>query len=135
LITKNTDYAVRALLSLAKSGKGYRSAKAIAVEQGIPYQFLRRILVALIRAKFIASLEGAGGGYALAVAAGKIRILDVIRLFQGEVRLSECLFRRRFCQNRGSCVLRKEIVRIERIVQDEFDHLTIGGLLHETQNR
>jgi Rrf2 family protein len=131
LITKNTDYAIRALLSLASTPGGVRSAKEISREQGIPYQFLRRILNALIAAKMVTAREGVKGGYSLAGAAAKIKITDVICIFQGEVRLSECLFRSRPCANRATCVLRRQIVRIEGMVQREFQGLTIGGLLKE----
>jgi Rrf2 family transcriptional regulator, cysteine metabolism repressor len=132
LITKNTDYAIRALLKLA-AGRGlFQSAKDISRGQGIPYPFLRRILTMLIASRLVVSKEGTGGGYALAVSADTIRIIDVIRIFQGELCLSECLFRRKICRNRPACVLRHEITRIETMVRREFAGLTIGKLLWET---
>jgi Rrf2 family transcriptional regulator, cysteine metabolism repressor len=135
LITKNTDYAIRALLALAARKGSFRSARDIAQEQGIPYQFLRRVLNALIAAKLVESREGVNGGCRLVVPAAKISLIDVIGIFQGQVRLSECMFRRKLCGNRATCVLRREILRIERLVQDEFQGITIGGLLKELNKR
>lgn len=60
VLTKNTDYAVRALISLGMKSGGWTSARAIADEQTIPYQFLRRILQELIRNGLVESKEGAG---------------------------------------------------------------------------
>ncbi len=130
-ITKNTDYAIRALMSLGSRPGTVRSAREISLEQGIPYQFLRRILNTLITAKLVTAREGVKGGCALALPSSRIKVIDVIRLFQGEVRLSECLFRSRPCTNRSSCVLRREIVRIEGIVAREFQGLTVGKLIKE----
>jgi Rrf2 family transcriptional regulator, cysteine metabolism repressor len=131
LITKNTDYGVRALLSLAASRGRWVSAREISSKLKIPYQFLRRVLNELIRAQLVISREGVKGGCRLAVPAGNIKVLEVIRIFQGDIRLSECMFRKRICQNRAACVLRKEIIRIEGVVQREFGQLSIGGLLKE----
>lgn len=129
LITKNTDYAVRALLFMGSQKGLLVSARQIAQTQQIPYQFLRRILSALIEAKLVVSKEGVGGGFRLKTATGKIRLSDVMRVFQGEVVLSECMFRKKLCQNRKSCLLRRQIMRIEDKIRKEFDHITIGRLL------
>ena len=100
VLTKNTDYAVRALTSLAKSRKAFESAREIADNQKIPYQFLRRILQKLIHADLIASKEGFGGGVKLKVKPSKIKVSDIINIFQGSIELSECMFRQETCCNR-----------------------------------
>ncbi|NTU88274.1 MAG: Rrf2 family transcriptional regulator [Chlorobiaceae bacterium] len=133
VLTKNTDYAIRALLSLG-AGKGdYRSARAIALEQDIPYQFLRRLLQEMIRHGLVLSKEGAGGGFMLAKAPDDIRVRELIEIFQGRVQVSECMFRKQICANRARCVLRHEILRIEQVVEREFDNITIGKLLRDLE--
>lgn len=134
LITKNTDYAVRALLALAGTQEPL-SAREISRRQGIPYQFLRRILNRLIAAGLVEAKEGAAGGCRLAVRPDRIRVVDVMRVFQGELRLSECLFRGAFCANRRTCALRRQILRIEGMVRREFAGLTVAGLLKEGKTR
>lgn len=44
LLTKHTDFAIRALLMLAGQPDTYLSARRIADDQQIPYQFLRGLL-------------------------------------------------------------------------------------------
>ncbi|RNA64901.1 Rrf2 family transcriptional regulator [Prosthecochloris sp. ZM_2] len=129
LLTKHTDYAIRALLTLAGHPDDYLSARRIAEEQQIPYQFLRGLLQELARAGFVSSREGAGGGVKLEKAPESISVREVIELFQGRVELSECMFRKQLCANRSNCVLRHQIMRIERLVSEEFDKVTIGSLL------
>ncbi len=129
VLTKNTDYAVRALLVLGAHEGEYVSAKKISEEQGIPYQFLRRILQELCRHGFVRTKEGARGGVMLDREPGGIKVREVIEIFQGKVELSECMFRKQLCSNRANCVLRHEILRIEQMVSREFEQITIGKLL------
>ncbi len=129
VLTKHTDYAVRALISLGMKSESWVSAKAVSEEQAIPYQFLRRILQELIRSGLVDSREGAGGGVRLSKNPDSIRVKDVIEIFQGKVQVSECMFRKQLCSNRANCVLRHEIMRIEQLVNDEFSKVTIGKLI------
>ncbi|UWX58076.1 Rrf2 family transcriptional regulator [Chlorobaculum sp. MV4-Y] len=131
VLNKETDYAVRALISLGMKPDGWVSAKAISDEQVIPYQFLRRILQELIRSGLVESKEGAGGGVRLAKEPGLIAVAEVIEIFQGKVQLSECMFRKQLCSNRANCVLRHEIMRIEKMVNKEFSAVSIGKLIDD----
>ncbi|MEI7933515.1 MAG: hypothetical protein WCH30_00460 [Chlorobiaceae bacterium] len=49
---------------LGAKREAYVSAKAIAVEQGMPYQFLRGVLQEMIRHNLILWKEGVHGGFA-----------------------------------------------------------------------
>lgn len=129
VLTKHTDYALRALLVLGAREGEYVSAKQISEEQGIPYQFLRRILQELAKCGIVKTREGARGGVMLDRDPQSIRIREVIEIFQGKVELSECMFRKQICSNRANCVLRHEIMRIEQMVNREFEQITIGKLL------
>jgi Rrf2 family protein len=129
VLTKHTDYAVRALISLGMKSGSWVSAKAVSAEQAIPYQFLRRILQELIKKGLVLSKEGAGGGVMLGKDPDTIRVRDVIEIFQGQVQVSECMFRKQLCSNRANCVLRHEIMRIEQLVNDEFSKVTVGKLI------
>jgi Rrf2 family protein len=131
VLTKHTDYAVRALISLGMKSDVWVSAKAVSEEQSIPYQFLRRILQDLIRSGLVVSKEGAGGGVMLGKDPDSIRVKDVIEIFQGKVQVSECMFRKQLCSNRANCVLRHEIMRIEQMVNDEFSKVTVGKLIDD----
>jgi Rrf2 family protein len=129
LLTKNTDYAIQALLVLAKNKDKYLSARDISEQQKIPYQFLRRILSELIKHKLVTSKEGGGGGFKLLKEPRQIPIEKVMNIFQGVVQFSECMFRNKICSNRETCVLRSEITRIESIAIKEFSSITIDALL------
>ena len=131
VLTKNTDYAIRALLVLGTHEGEHVSARQISQEQDIPYQFLRRILQELNRHGLISSKEGAQGGAKLEKDPDTIGIKDIIEIFQGKVELSECMFRKQICSNRANCVLRHEIMRVEQLVSREFEQITLGKLLSD----
>ena len=131
LLTKNTDYAIRALLVLASKADSYISARDIAAEQNVPYQYLRKILQQMIDNGLVVSKEGGKGGFKIKKAPSRIKVTDIIELFQGDIVFSECMFRKQLCQNRATCVLRKNIQKIEKLVTREFGVITIHGLLKE----
>jgi len=131
VLTKKTDYAIRALLMLGAKRGSYVSAKSISVEQDMPYQFLRGVLQEMIRHGLIVSKEGVQGGFMLAKEPDEIRVRQLIEIFQGTVQVSECMFRKQICANRSQCVLRHEIMKIEQVVHHEFEQVTIGKLLRK----
>jgi Rrf2 family transcriptional regulator, cysteine metabolism repressor len=134
LLTKDTDYAVRALLVLARGDKEYVSAREISETERIPYSFMRKILLKLFKSGYVDSREGGKGGFKLKKKPSKVRLVDLIHSFQGNIRLSECMFRSKVCHNRATCILRKNINRIEKIVEKEFEKITIESLLKGLEN-
>lgn len=133
LITKNTDYAARALIHLARAGEDFVPSREISRKEGIPLNFLRRIIQELAREKFIETREGKLGGARLAVPPEKIELTRLIELFQGKVSLAECVFRRKLCPNRARCVLRARLLKIEDLVLNKLAGVTIGGLVKDIE--
>jgi Rrf2 family protein len=82
-ISAKSDYAVRALLSLAAHAPGLVKVDAVIAEQGLPRKFVEAILGELRRAGLVRSQRGAEGGYALARPASEITIAAVIRAVDG----------------------------------------------------
>jgi Rrf2 family protein len=82
-VSAKSDYAVRALLELAVSGKGPVKGERLAQAQEIPLKFLENILIDLRHAGIVRSQRGAEGGYWLAKPAAEITIADVIRAVEG----------------------------------------------------
>lgn len=133
LLNKNTDYAVRALIVVAMSDNQWVSSREISAEQEIPLQYVRRILQDLVRGEYLESKEGAQGGVRLNKEPSEISLVDVIKLCQGNVQLSECMFRKKLCPKRAVCVLRRRIGMIEQKVVDEFKDITLKTLIDDIQ--
>lgn len=83
-VTAKVDYAVRAMTVLATAGgAGAVKAEAVADDQGIPLQFLLKILAELRLARLVTSKRGQQGGFTLARPAEDISVADIIRAVEG----------------------------------------------------
>lgn len=129
LIRRDTDYAVRALCFMAGAEKRVISVEDLVKKLRIPKPFLRKILQILNKRGVLRSSKGKGGGFMLAVAANKIFLVDLIEIFQGPLKLNECIFKKRVCPNKTTCRLKKKIDAIERHVVSELKSVTIASLL------
>jgi Rrf2 family protein len=128
LITRDTDYAMRALLFIATRGS-VASVPELVAELKIPRPFLRRILQTLARSGILESFKGNKGGFVLKKKPCDIRLGNVVTAFQGTVKLNDCLFKKKACPNRTDCLLRRQITDIERFAQEKFDAVTLETLL------
>lgn len=129
LITRDTDYALRSLVFMAKNKEKMFSAGQLVKELGIPRPFLRKILQLLHKRNVLRAEMGSGGGFGLAKPADKIFLVELMRIFQGPLTLNECLFKKRICPNKKSCILRKKIGRIEKIVMRHLQSITVASLI------
>ncbi len=93
-ITRQADYALRAILFLAREyeNKDERAATSkIAEEQEIPASFLAKIISQLSIAGLIQTSRGAKGGVRLAHKPEDISLLDVVEAIDGPITLNECV--------------------------------------------
>jgi Rrf2 family protein len=82
-ISAKTDYAVRALLSLAAHAPERISAGVVVDEQNLPLKFIEGILGDLRRAGLVRTQRGVGGGYSLSRPATEITLGAVLRAVDG----------------------------------------------------
>jgi len=82
-ISAKSDYAVRALLSLAAAEPDLVKAEVIARDQALPRKFVEAILADLRRAGIVRTQRGVEGGYALARPAREITLGQVLRAVDG----------------------------------------------------
>lgn len=128
LITRDTDYAIRALIHMARSPEKITSVSVLTEKLKMPKPFLRKILQVLHREGILKASRGYGGGFSLALPANKIYLTDLIRIFQGSLKLNECIFRKKLCPEIRTCLLKKEIDAIEQYVASKLTSITIGSL-------
>ena len=98
-ITRQADYAVRAVLYLTQMGPDHRAATSqIAEEQKIPPSFLAKIVSQLSVAGLLQTSRGARGGVSLARTPGEISLLEVVEAIDGPILLNDCV------ADHGNCV-------------------------------
>ena len=77
------------------------------------------------------SSKGKGGGFILALPPDRILLTDLIRIFQGSVKLNECIFKKEICSDIRNCPLRKRIEALEKNVVSELQSTTLANLMKE----
>jgi Rrf2 family protein len=105
-ITRQADYAVRAVVFLTQLGQGKRAAtNQIAREKQIPPSFLAKIVSQLSVAGILQTSRGAHGGVSLSHTPDQISLLDVIEAIDGPIMLNECAIHPGSCNLGNGCPL------------------------------
>jgi Rrf2 family protein len=106
-ITRQADYAVRAMIYLTQLGNERRaSTSQIAQEKQIPPSFLAKIVSQLSVAGLLQTSRGARGGVSLAKSPEKISLLDVVEAIDGPILLNECVADNSACSFGDSCPMK-----------------------------
>ncbi|MCL5408532.1 MAG: Rrf2 family transcriptional regulator [Candidatus Omnitrophica bacterium] len=131
LITRDTDYAVRALCFMAINEEEIMPVDKLVEELKIPRPFLRKIMQMLNKKGILHSYKGKGGGFALSVSPDRIFLTDLIEVFQGPLKLNECIFKKNICPNINTCPLKKRIDKIEDYIKTQLQSISLHSLLEK----
>jgi Rrf2 family iron-sulfur cluster assembly transcriptional regulator len=133
-INRQTDYAVRVVLALAKRGEGARLSTAdIQQEMLIPKALMMRIVAQLSRAGLVATFPGREGGLSLPRSAAMITLKDVVQAFEGPILLSACLDVKNEddCPFQANCPVSPKWGRVQVAMMREMASITFEDLAKE----
>src|SRR5512139_3843314 len=134
-ITRQADYAVRAVLHLAKVGNTERSATStIAKEQNIPPSFLAKIISQLSIAGLLHTSRGARGGVTLARDPKDITLLEVVEAIDGPIQLNECVGSESACTFDDDCPIRSVWCEAQEELVTRLKKTDFAQLLAKTAN-
>jgi len=106
-ITRQADYALRAMIYLAKLDPTQRAATSqIAEAQRIPPSFLAKIISQLSIAGLIHTSRGARGGVSMARSPEQVSVLEVVEAIDGPISLNDCTGDPSTCPFGEDCPLR-----------------------------
>ena len=128
LITRDTDYAMRALCLIAGQKNDIVSVSWLVRELKIPRPFLRKILQILTKKGILKSYKGKGGGFVLNVPKEQIFLIDIIKAFQGPIGISQHIFKNKICPNMKNCKLKKKLDDIEKYIIFKLKDITLSSL-------
>ena len=104
IITRATEYAIRAILYMACRPHGEIVLKKdICRAQEITPAFLTKILQPLIKEGIVGSQRGVGGGFFLAKPATEITLYDIVKSQEGPLHLNQCLIKEGNCGREFFC--------------------------------
>ena len=89
-VTQEADYAIRMCLILDSIGEKTGAAQLADIACITP-KIALKVLRKLNEGGFVRSFKGAQGGYELARSGEELRVIEIIELMDGPVRISKCL--------------------------------------------
>jgi Rrf2 family protein len=128
LVTRETDYAVRCALYLARKQDHLANVGEIAKEMHIPKLFLAKILQRLGRGGIVESVRGARGGYRLIKKPADVTLLDVFTAMQGVAPVNLCVIDKRLCRLSAKCTVHPVWMEIRREVEKRLKRETLETL-------
>ena len=126
-ITRQADYALRAMLYLAQLEPNQRAATSqIAEEKRIPPSFLAKIISQLSIAGLIHTSRGARGGVSLARKPDEISILEVVEAIDGPITINECTCSPASCPFSEECPIRDLWIETQEYLTEHLRETTFA---------
>lgn len=105
-LTRRSDYAVRAMICVARLGEGERrKAAQISETMEIPRKYIAQILAPLVAAGLLDAVAGPRGGYTLGRPAPEIGLLEIIEVAEGAIHTDQCVLQGGPCDWEETCPL------------------------------
>ncbi len=119
------------MVFLAKNRKQIASLKMISQKEGIPFDYLEKILSKLEKADLINSRRGVRGGYSIVKPLSKIKASEIIQVLEGEISLVKCMtkIQKNYCPNKNRCMAKKFWQKIQDALYKSFNSLTLADLI------
>ncbi|HEX2865602.1 MAG TPA: Rrf2 family transcriptional regulator [Ignavibacteriales bacterium] len=119
IYTKTGEYAIRAILFLARQPKeNLIMSSEIAKSEDIPAHYLAKILQRMAKYGYVDSFKGRGGGFQITDLALKSSILEIVERVEGPVINLKCVTGLKECSDENPCPLHEEWAQVrERIFQ------------------
>ena len=131
-LSVKSDYAARAVLGLARHYSRQVSVRVedLAVEQGVPPNYLVQILIELKSKQIVKSQRGKEGGYMLARPPAGITLGEILRTVHGQVFDSPAL-------NDPRCApeLRAAWRQLQKTLDETADDITFQQLLDASEDK
>ena len=89
MISKSTEYALRAVICLARSDER-QNVGQIAELTRVPSRYLAKLLQRLVHAGLVESTRGRSGGFKLVGEPGSLTILEIVNAVDPVQRISCC---------------------------------------------
>lgn len=130
ILTRNTDYALRLMVNLARNHGGrIASSRKLSEEEDVSYQLTCKLLQRLHTAGLVASKMGPTGGFFLSKTPAEINLTAILDVIQGPVKLNRCLLGKHVCVKQSNCLITKQLAKLQAYIDDFFNNMTLEDLL------
>ena len=136
IVSTKGRYALRVMLCFAqRSGGEYVPLKEIAEAEGISQKYLESIMTILSKAGFVDAVHGKGGGYRLNRKPEEYTVGSILKLTEGSLAPVSCTAQGASACSRTTCCQTLPMwERLEKMIDDFFEGITLADLLKEGKN-
>ena len=129
-LSTRSRYGTRIVMELARNfGKSPVQVSQIARVQEIPAKYLEQLVRTLKQAGLIRSVRGAKGGHLLEHDPATITVGQLVRIFEGQTDLVECVGAPGTCRMSEECRVRAVWLEATEAMYTKLDHVTIADLI------
>ena len=135
IVSTKGRYALRVMVYLAmQDGTEYTPLKQIAESEGISQKYLESIMTTLSKGDLVDAVHGKGGGYRLNRTPEGYTIGSILKLTEGSLAAVSCTSQGPAACDRSECCQTKPMWdRLDKMIDDFFEGITIADLLKEGQ--
>ena len=136
IVSTKGRYALRVMVNLAQHGREeFIPLKEIAETEGISQKYLESIMTVLSKAGFVDAVHGKGGGYRLNRSPDGYTVGGILKLTEGSLATVSCTTQGAAACARSTCCQTLPMwERLDRMVDEFFEGITLGDLLRENEN-
>ena len=133
IVSTKGRYALRVMVHFAQRGnESYIPLKEIAEAEGISQKYLETIMSTLSKAGFVDAVHGKGGGYRLNRSPEDYTVGSILKLTEGSLSAVSCTSQGAAACSRTECCTAKPMWdRLDKMIDDFFEGITIGDLLKD----
>jgi Rrf2 family protein len=130
MLSSTSDYAVRAILALARVDTGrLMRADEVARATGAPANYLAKTLNALAKAGIVTSARGPRGGFSLALPPSELTLARIVDCFDEARPATQCLLGTRPCDPRHPCCAHERWTAVQQSRRAALADTTVADLL------
>ena len=134
-LSTRSRYSARIVLELARrQNDGPIPVGEISKSQQISVKYLEQLIRILKQAEFITSVRGPKGGHMLMKKPDEITLGQIVRLFEGQSDLVECISTPENCPMALDCRVRLAWKEATQALYKSLDNITIADLMKESIN-
>lgn len=146
MISQTAEYALRAIVHLARNGSVPSTTRQISESVRVPAGYLSKVMQSLGRAGIVRSRRGLHGGFTLARTTRELTVLDVINAVDPLQRLGCCpagirSHRKEFCPlhrmiDAALATVEKKLggTTVQQLVEEELEDCLFSGVEGPAQN-
>ena len=136
IVSTKGRYALRVMVHFAqRGGEEYIPLKEIAELEGISQKYLESIMTVLSKAGFVDAVHGKGGGYRLNRPPEEYTVGSILKLTEGSLAPVSCTTQGpSACSRSECCQLGSMWEKLDRMIDEFFEGITLANLLEDTKS-